>query len=236
MAWLRRSVRQGEDVAFEDVTEQWAVLGLMGPRSGDIAKALGLADITDLGFFRHGVSEFAGTAIRAARLSYVGEPGWEISMPAQVAPAFYRAVADQGVGPAGMFAQTSMRIEKGFLSYGHDLDTDINPMQAGLEFVISWGSDFTGRQALQSKRDIQPDSVMTTIILDDENANPIGNEPVYQEGVIVGKTTSAAFGYRVGKPVALALVDPGSLTASSVEVDIAGIRSTGSIRSGPAYP
>ncbi len=136
----------------------------------------------------------------------------------------YDVLAQAGAEPAGIFAQSSMRIEKQFLAYGHDIDTDTSPFQAGLDFAIDWQSEFIGKQALESLREQEPDSRLLSIILDDEQAVPLGNEPVYANGKIIGKTTSAAFGYRIGKPIAIAQLQTTALQALdglSVEVDIA---------------
>jgi 4-methylaminobutanoate oxidase (formaldehyde-forming) len=137
-----------------------------------------------------------------------------------------------------MFAQSSMRIEKRFLAFGHDLDTDMNPLQAGLEFALDWDSDFIGKAALLEHREQTPDSRLVSIVFDSVDAQPLGNEPVYHEGRIIGKTTSAAFGYRVGKPVAIALLESGSdinLEGLIVDVDIARSQNAGTISLTPAF-
>jgi 4-methylaminobutanoate oxidase (formaldehyde-forming) len=131
-----------------------------------------------------------------------------------------------------------MRIEKRFLAFGHDLDTDINPFQAGLEFAIDWESDFIGKSALSEIRHETAESRIVSIVLDSIEAQPLGNEPVYFNGDIIGKTTSAAFGYRIGKPVAIALVKTGSemdLDGLKVEVDIARNHFSGYITLNAAY-
>jgi 4-methylaminobutanoate oxidase (formaldehyde-forming) len=131
-----------------------------------------------------------------------------------------------------------MRIEKQYLAYGHDLDTDTNPFAAGLGFAIDWNSDFIGKQALLPLRDNEPESRMVSIILDNPQAMPLGNEPVYSDGQIIGKTTSAAFGYRIGKPIAIAQIktSPGQSIANlSIEVDIARSNFSGNISLTSAY-
>ena len=144
--------------------------------------------------------------MEAVRLSYVGEAGWELTCATDQAENLFNALQSAGARPAGIFAQTSMRIEKRFLAYGHDIDTDTNPFEAGLDFAIDWNSDFIGKQALLPLREQQSESRMVSIVLDDPEAVPLGNEPAYSNARIIGKTTSAAFGYRIGKPVALAQV------------------------------
>ena len=236
LAWLTRRRRRGEKVRIADVTEQYAVLGLMGAEARSVARRAGADSLNRIAYFHHADCEIAGAAVRGARLSYVGEPGWEITCAAKDAAAVFGALRQAGARPAGLFAQTSMRIEKQFLAYGHDLDTDINPLQAGLAFALDWRSDFIGREALLALRGRPMRSVMAGILLPDSDAHPLGNEPVYYNGKIAGKTTSAAYGYRVGAAVALALVaaEAGG-EGAPVEVNIGGRMSAGRIIRKPAY-
>jgi 4-methylaminobutanoate oxidase (formaldehyde-forming) len=180
--------------------------------------------LNELGYFRHCECELAGINVTAARLSYVGEVGWELTCCASEAPHLYDALLASDARPSGLFAQTSMRIEKRYLAMGHDLDTDVTPLEAGLDFAICWDKAFIGREALIRRRDQGVTSQMVVLILDDAEAVPIGNEPVYYHGEIIGKTTSAAFGHRVGRPVALAYLEAsciGAAQGAHVEVDIA---------------
>ena len=225
MAWLRRHL-DGEQVVLRDATEDYAVLGLMGPRAASIAERIGAAELNALRYFHTGSTEIAGVPITAVRLSYVGEAGWEVTCKAADAERVYDALASLGARPVGLFAQTAMRIEKRFLAYGHDLDTDISPLQAGLDFAVDWDSDFIGREALQRQRDAGEACRIVTILLDDPEAVPHGGEPVVFEGEMVGMTTSAAYGYRIGRPLAIAdirLADA-RLEGATVEIDIGGKR------------
>jgi 4-methylaminobutanoate oxidase (formaldehyde-forming) len=204
----------------------------MGPKSSEIMTQLDAEELNQLGYFQYCQSQIAGIDVEAVRLSFVGEAGWEITCQADKALQLYEILAKAGAKPAGMLAQSSMRIEKQFLAYGHDLDTDINPFQAGLGFAIDWDSEFIGKQALLALREQQPSSRLVSIILDDPQALPLGNEPVYANGKIIGKTTSAAFGYRIGKPIALAQLETSALQdldGQSVEVDIARSYFSGTI-------
>ena len=123
-------------------------------------------------------------------------PGWEITCPSDRADTVYEALHEAGARPCGVLAQTSMRIEKRFLAYGHDIDTDVTPPAAGLEFAIGRSKDFVGRDALSRLEGKPPGQRIASIVLDDEEALPLGGEPVRLGERIVGKTTSAAFGYR----------------------------------------
>ena len=224
-AWLQRNLGENEAVTLTDRSNDLAILGLMGPDSGRIATQLGAEDLVGLGYFHSCETEIAGISVRATRLSYVGEAGWEITCAPADAVALYDRFFEAGARPCGLLAQTSMRIEKFFLSYGHDLDTDLNPLEAGLGFAVAWDTEFIGRDALLAQRDQPLSKRLATIEFDDVDAVPLGNEPVIDDGRIIGKTTSAAFGYRIGKPLAIALIGSGGLELRQdmpVEIDIAG--------------
>ena len=236
LAWLRRHLREDEAVTLTDATEDHAVLGLMGPDAARIAEAVGAPELNALKYFTAGEAEIDGAPVLGARLSYVGEAGWEITLKAQDAGRVHRALIDAGAAPAGLFAQSAMRIEKRFLAYGHDLDTDVTPVEAGLMFAVSWKTDFIGREALRRRLEEGPRQRMTTITLDDAAAVPLGDEPVVQAGALIGKTTSAAFGYRIGRPVALALIDADAAQeGAAVEIDIAGETWPGRVTLGAAF-
>ena len=150
----------------------------------------------------------------------------------------YEALHDAGARACGILAQASMRIEKRFLAYGHDLDTDITPLEAGLGFAIRWNTDFIGKTALLRLRDRPREQSVVTIVFDDTATVPLGGEPVHVGDRIVGKTTSAAFGHRIGKPVALAMIDTEGFAGAGerrVDVDIAGFRAGGVAIFGAAF-
>ena len=236
LAWLRRHLEPADRVTLADRTEAFAVLALMGPETGRIAAALGGSALNEIGYFRTATLKLAGIDVLAARLSYVGEAGWEITCRTEDASVLHDALSAAGARPAGAYAQTAMRIEKGFLAYGHDIDTDLTPLEAGLDFAIHWGKDFIGRAALEKRKAAGPESRIVSILLDDVDAVPIGGEPVLEGGRIVGRTTSAAFGYRVGRPIALALVECAVARAdAAVVIDIAGRLSSGKVRLGAAF-
>ncbi|MBF2758911.1 MAG: FAD-dependent oxidoreductase [Ectothiorhodospiraceae bacterium AqS1] len=225
LAWIRNHCPTEAAIAISDVTDDLAVLGLCGPRTPRLAEDIGAGWLNDIGYFAHAMGMIGAVRVRAARLSYVGEAGWELTCKAGDAESLFATLEAEGAAPVGAFAQTSMRIEKGFLAYGHDLDTDMTPAMAGLEFAVAKDKAFIGSQALADKG--APTKRIASLAFKDTEALPLGNEPVLAAGRIVGKTTSAAFGYRIGRPVALALLDSDSITDStatgaSLQVDIAG--------------
>ncbi len=238
LAWITSHLQEGENVTIKDETGDYAVIGLMGPEAPGIAAEVGGTALNELKYFSHCETTIAGISVRAVRLSYVGEAGWEITCAAKDAGRLYDVFRAAGATPAGIFAQSSMRIEKQFLAYGHDLDTDLTPLEAGLEFAVDWSKDFIGKEALLARKEQPLKKRVVSIILEDETTVPLGNEPVYLNGKIIGKTTSAAFGYRVGKPIALALVEAGLLKREgeiTLNVDIAGTRFAGTLSRQAAF-
>lgn len=234
LAWLHRH-SEGYDMRLTDSTEDYAVLGLMGPEAARIAAECGAPELNGLGYFKLGAARIAGHPVQAARLSYVGEPGWEITCRADDAPEVYAALSDAGATPAGLFAQTSMRIEKGFCAMGHELDSDTTPIDAGLGFATRKAGGFIGFEALQDHRARGAFSRIISLRFDDVGAVPIGHEPIYLESEIIGQTTSCAFGYRVGMPVALAHVSRQLADGTTVSVGVAGEMFAAKVTNGPLY-
>jgi 4-methylaminobutanoate oxidase (formaldehyde-forming) len=219
LAWLRRHA-DGFDVTLTDSTEKFAVLGLMGPKAAQIVSECGAPELNELGYFKVGPAHIGGKHVRAARMSYVGEAGWEITCLSENAPAIYANLTAAGARPAGMFAQTSMRIEKGFCAMGHELDSDVSPIEAGLDFATRKSGGFIGFEGMQKRRANGAVNHIVSLLLDNENAVPLGHEPIYMDGKIVGQTSSCAFGFRVGKPIALGHVNVPIQDCVRVQVDI----------------
>ncbi|MDE0698306.1 MAG: FAD-dependent oxidoreductase [Boseongicola sp.] len=234
MAWFRRH-SEGDEVMLTDSTEEFAVLGLMGPEARQVVAKCGAPELVDLGHFKTGLAQIAGHNVRAARMSYVGETGWEITCKAENAAAIHAALVAAGARPAGMFAQTSMRIEKGFCAMGHELDGDISPIEAGLDFATRRSGGFIGFEAMQARRRSGAVNHLVSLTLDDEAAVPLGHEPIHLDGEVVGQTSSCAFGYRVGKPVALGHVQAPVASGTQVQVDIAREMFDASITIGPLF-
>lgn len=231
LAWFERQ-KSDFDVVLTDVTENFAQLALMGPAAARVAVQCGVAEFNELGYFKIGAAHIAGKLVSAVRMSYVGEAGWEITCRVDDAGAIYDALVNAGAKPAGLFAQTSMRIEKGFAAMGHELDGDLTPVEIGLDGMAKAGG-FIGADALARKRNTVRRSLVT-ILFDDDAAVPLGHEPVYAHGEILGQTTSAAYGFRVCAPIALAHVRD-AVDGKAVAVDIAGKRMTGRMQFAAAF-
>lgn len=234
LSWLRAAL-PGFDVTLQDRTEDFAVLALMGPEAASVAAECGALGLLDLPYFRHSEVEIAGISVRTARLSYVGEAGWELTCPSEHAPRLYATLRSAGAQPAGLYAQTSMRIEKGYCAMGHELDGDVTPLDVGLAFATRKSGDFTGAAALADARAHGAQSRILSLCFADPDAGPLGHEPVYSSGEIIGQTTSCAFGHRVGRPVALALVRRPVADGTDLQVDIAGTLFAARVTLGPLF-
>ena len=162
----------------------------------------------------------AGQDICAARMSYVGEAGWEITVQSKHAEIVYDALTAAGARPAGLYAQTSMRIEKGFCAMGHELDGDVTPIETGLAFATRKTGGFIGADAMNARHAAGAVPSVFSLRFDDVNAVPLGHEPIYAGDTIVGQTSSAGFGFRIGAPVALGH-GKGLKDGQHVQVDIA---------------
>ena len=225
----------GFDVTLQDTTETYAVLGLMGPETARIAADCGAPELNDLRYFKVGPAHIAGKHVRAARMSYVGEAGWEITCKSENTPAIYAALTAAGAVPAGMFAQTSMRIEKGLCAMGHELDSDVKPNDTGLDFAARKEGGIVGAEALEKAREDGAKSRVVSLKISDQSAVPLGHEPVYFGNTIIGQTTSTAYGYRLDCPVALAALNAPIEDGALLEVDIAGTSFTAHLVLGPLF-
>jgi 4-methylaminobutanoate oxidase (formaldehyde-forming) len=236
--WIRRHI-DGERVALSDVTSTTAVLGVMGPRSRALLQGLTSADFSNEAFpyFTWQAIDLGHATVRAARLSYVGELGWELYVPSDCAAYVYdliaEAGAEHGLVDAGSYALTSLRVEKAYRAWGHDIGPEDTPLEAGLGFALrlNKGAPFIGRAAVLAQRDLGPKRRLVVFTLRDPEALPLGDEPILRGGTIVGQVTSAAFGHSLGRSVALGYVRPpegtaveDALAGGGFELDIAGRR------------
>ena len=233
LEWLR-SHGDDFDVNLTNTTEDYAVIGVMGPESWRILAETGAPEVGDLGYFKAARAHVAGKQVWAARMSYVGELGWELTMRTEDAGAVYDVIIEAGARPAGLYAQTSMRIEKGYCAMGHELDGDITPVEAGLAFATRESGGFIGAEALAARRAEGAVRKVVSLRFVDTNAVPLGHEPIYAGNTIVGQTSSAAFGYRIGAPVALGHAE-GLVDRQRVQVDISRNLYDADVSVGPLF-
>ncbi|MER7071324.1 FAD-dependent oxidoreductase [Terrabacter sp. NPDC000476] len=239
--WMRRHAPRGGAAEIVDVTSRYAVLGVMGPRSADVLGAL-CDDTFDDTTFPFGTSRdvrLGGVVVRATRITYVGELGWELYVPTELASRVYddlfRVGADLGIRPAGYYAIEALRLEKGYRAFGRELTADVDPVAAGLLFAckLATNVDFLGRAAVEASRDVVPARRVVSLVVQDPAVTVWGGELVLRDGRPVGQVTSAAWGATVGSAVGLALVGDRAaggaprdwVRSGAWEVDVAGERS-----------
>jgi len=164
----------------------------------------------------------AGQRCLATRISFVGELGWEVAVANAGAPAVFGALIAAGARPMGHYALDACRIEKGFRHWGHDLGPEITPLEAGLGFTIDWNKGFIGKAALEAQRG----QLKQRLVLCEVDGHPLvlHDEPVWEDGRVVGLTTSGGRGARTGRTLAFALIgtSPNPMTERHFEIEIAG--------------
>jgi heterotetrameric sarcosine oxidase gamma subunit len=224
---ITRRIPAGCRAALVDVTSAYAVYGVMGPRSRELLSRLSRADLSDEAF-PFGSSREIGlgyATVRATRITYVGELGWELYVPAEFAVGAYEdltdAGADLGLANAGYYAIESMRLEKAYRAFGRELTPDYNPVEAGLLFAckLKTGLGFLGREAVEKARAEGPRRRLVSLVLSDPEAMIWGGELVLRNGAAVGQVTSGAWGETIGGCVGLAYIrqpDGGVLTPDLV--------------------
>ncbi len=245
---LRRALGEANCVV-SDVTSGYAVLSVMGPRSRDLLAALTPDDVSTSGFKFHDSREIElGFArVRATRMSYVGELGWELYVPTEFAPHVFDRIVEAGAAfglrLCGYHALNSLRLEKAYPHWGHDIDSDTTLLEAGLEFTAAWdkAGGFVGREALLRQRETGVRRRLVQFLLRDSEKSLFHDEPIWRDGVRVGRVTSAMHGHTLGAPVALGwvaeeeIVTPEFVRAGRYEIDIAGERVPATASLSPLY-
>ena len=209
LAWIRDHLPAGADVALEDVTEGWGTLSLMGPRARDVLARVTAADVSNAAFPFGAVREIAiaGTEVRAIRITYVGELGWELHVPLGATGAVYDALmaagAPEGIRPVGYRALESLRLEKGYRAWSSDITPNDTPFEAGLGWAVKMGSStpFMGRAALEAAAGRPLQKRFAGFTLADPSVVLVGRETILRDGAPVGYLTSGGFGYTLGRNI-----------------------------------
>ncbi|HET7755927.1 MAG TPA: FAD-dependent oxidoreductase, partial [Steroidobacteraceae bacterium] len=203
--WLSRSIPPDAHALGVDVSSAYAVLGLMGPRSRELLAGLTDADLSTAAF-PFGTSriiDLGYARVRASRITYVGELGYELYIPSEFAQSVYdllvAAGAPCGLRLAGYHALDSLRMEKAYRHWGHDISDEDTPLEAGLGFAVAWdkAGGFVGREALSAQRQAGVRRRLVTLALERDDRLLYHNEPIWRDAELVGKTTSGAFGHTV---------------------------------------
>jgi dimethylglycine oxidase len=239
LAWLRAQLRDDERVTITERTGGLFALGLWGPRARDVLGAVTDADVSNdaLPYMTARYLNIGEVGpVWAQRISYVGELGWElygqIAMGDRVWELLWDAGRDHGLVAAGLGAFDTLRLEKGYRLWGQDIDTERDPISAGIGFAVKLdGRDFQGRTALEERAVTHRLACMT---LDDPAAVVLGKEPVHAGGRVVAYVTSAGYGYAIGRCIAYGYL-PAELASegTSVEIEYLGERYAATVTAEP---
>ena len=240
MDWLRRNIPEDEHCCITDVTSSWAVLGVMGPDSRALLGAALEHDMSTERFpFGSTQPIELGCAVgRAARVSFVGELGWELYLPADMArhgfDHLWRVGQDYGLRMAGLHSLDSGRIEKKFLHFGHDVADEDTPLESGCGFVCDYDKPipFIGRDAILKQKESGnwKRKRLAQFLLKDPEAMLYHHEPILRDGQLVGHLTSGNYGHTLGGSVGLGYVhhkggvDQDFLDSGAIEINIGGKR------------
>jgi glycine cleavage system aminomethyltransferase T/glycine/D-amino acid oxidase-like deaminating enzyme len=214
LAWLRRNIGRDEFVTVADITNSMAMLAVMGPDSRRFLQPLTDADLSNEAF-PFGVSREIDLGlgyVRATRMTYVGELGWELLIPADVAIHIYDTISEAGrelsLRHAGYHALNSLRLEKAYRSWGHDISSHDTPLEAGLGFTVKWDKPggFIGREALLEQQERGIRRRLIQFLLKDPEPLLTHDEPIFRDGELVGRVASAQYGHSLGGAVALGWV------------------------------
>ena len=208
--WIRKHLPA--DASLREVTSERAVIAVVGPRSREVLSQLSDDDLSNEAFPHFTVREIEiGLApVRAARVGYVGELGWELHIPVEYAAHVYDLLIEAGrpfgIADAGYRAIESLRLEKGYVYWGAEVGPEIDPYSAGLGFAVALDKGpFVGRDALKRLAAAGPERRLCTFAV--EGWAPLhGGEPILHQGRVVGTTSSAGYGHTLGRTIALGYV------------------------------
>ena len=237
--WFSR--RLPDNVQIRDITPGTCCIGVWGPLARELVQPLTKTDFSHRGFgyFKARQAYLGEVPVTALRVSYVGELGWELYTNADAGlrlwDTLWEAGRQHGVVAAGRSAFNSLRLEKGYRSWGLDMTAEHDPYEAGLGFAVRLDKgDFVGRDALLGKDPENPARRLTCLLLDDPQAVVMGKEPVYVDGKPAGYVTSAAYGYCVGASIAYAWL-PATAPGTSVQVEYFGNRLPARVAEEPLF-
>ncbi len=247
--WIARGIPAGAKAALVDVTSASSVLSLMGPRARDILGAVSPDDLGNPGFPFGTARQIsvAGCPVLALRVTYVGELGWELHMPTDVAVTVYEALmaagAPLGLVNAGYRAIETLRLEKGYRAWGADIGPDHTPVEAGLVWACKMksGMAFRGRDALAAQLEGGVKKRLAGFVVDDPSVVLLGRETIYRDGARVGWLSSGGFGHTLGLPIGYGYVrcadgvDDAFVRAGRYELEVASERVPARIQMEPFH-
>ena len=229
--WIRRHIGVDDHVDVVDVSSAFAVLGVMGPESRTLLQRLTRTSMAHeaFPFATSRIIDLGHATVRATRITYVGELGWELYIPTEFAAGVYDLImaagADLGVADAGYYAINALRLEKGYRAWPAELQPDRTPVDAGMLFAckLRTSIDFLGRKAVEAAVERGPARELVSLVLSDADVMPWGGELVLAGDEPIGQVTSAAWAATVGAGVGLAYLRPGTRPESgAVTVNVGG--------------
>ena len=247
--WIATNIPPGANAQLFDITSSFSVLSLMGPKSREILAELTNADLSNQAF-PFGTAQMIGVAdcrLRALRVTYVGELGWELHVPVESATRVYdeliRCGARHGLVNGGYRAIESLRLEKGYRAWGADIGPDHTPLEAGLGWAVKLNTDidFKGRSAAVAQRSSGVSKMLTGFVLDDPKVVLLGRETIYRNGQRAGWLTSGGYGYSLQRPIGYGYirhvggVSPDYVNSGSYELEVATQRHSCSASLAPLY-
>ena len=232
-----------EEVTISNITHDWGVLVLAGPRSRDVLASVTNADLTNENFrwLTAQIIEVAGIELRALRVNYVGELGWELHVPMNQLESLYDAVWSAGASfeivDFGTYAMNSLRMEKAYRGYGAELTTEITMIEADMERFVKFDKeDFIGKEALLKRKEAGVSLKLVYAQVAASDSDIRGGEPVFDGDSVIGMTTSGAYGHTVKKQLIFAYVNAEHSTPDSTfEIEILGERYLAEVLSQPIY-
>ncbi len=233
LGWIRGHVPDDGSVRVSDMTARWSCFGLWGPRARDVLGPL-TPDELDFPYMRMRELTVGDVPVRAMRVTFVGELGWELYCPTEYGAGLWRALWEagqaHGLRAGGYRAIDSLRLEKGYRVWAADITPDETPLEAGLAFCVSRDKQFIGSEELG-----EPRKRLRCLVLADPRSVALGNEPVRIDGAVVGRVTSGGYGYTVDRSIAYAYLPPEVEIGTAVEVDVFGEWVPGEVAREPLF-
>jgi 4-methylaminobutanoate oxidase (formaldehyde-forming) len=214
--WMRRNTTDGMEVSIKDVTEDYAQINIQGPRSRELMQSVTSADLSNEGFPFRTVRkiDIGPVTVLCIRITYLGELGYELYISAREAVEVYDRLVSVGehfgLRHAGLKALSSLRLEKGYRDYGHDIDNTDGVVEAGLSFVVDMDKPggFIGRDQVAAQLAARPlNRRLVQVLVDDPEPLMFHGEVVHRNGEPVGYVRAASYGFTLGGAVGLAMIE-----------------------------
>jgi 4-methylaminobutanoate oxidase (formaldehyde-forming) len=232
--WLRRHIDAGKHCVLTNVSSGMGVLSVMGPLARELLQSLTPQDLSDAAFpfATSREIELGYALVRASRITYVGELGWELYVPTEFMLGVYDEIVaagpQHGLVHAGYHALNSLRIEKAYRHFGHDITDEDTPWEAGLGFAVKLDKPggFIGREALVRQREAGIGKRLVQFQLRSPEPLLYHNEPIWRGDAIVGFVRSGMYAHTLGAAVGLGYVTDvaGAIEPNAYEIEVAGVR------------